>query len=152
VITGLFSRLAGTKQNVPIVRTGNLAMMPGEKVPTTFGEIDAYLIEARSIGGLSGSPVFVRETHSIAIQRENIGTVPLTGIGAHFLLGVIHGHWDLPPGAAIDATADQGSINMGIAIVTPATMLLEVLAQPALEAMRQEAAERFKREKAPTAD
>jgi hypothetical protein len=59
-ITGLFTGHHGTERNIPIVRMGNIAMMLEEKVQTDhFGEIDAYLVEARSIGGLSGSPVFV---------------------------------------------------------------------------------------------
>jgi hypothetical protein len=31
---------------------GNIAMMPDEVIPTEFGDIEAYLVEARSIGGL----------------------------------------------------------------------------------------------------
>jgi hypothetical protein len=33
-------------------------MLPGDPVATPMGPMQAYLIEARSIGGLSGSPVF----------------------------------------------------------------------------------------------
>src|SRR5208282_2688073 len=61
-IAGLFTKVIQTSRNIPIVRTGNVAMIPGEKIPFGDGYIDAYLIEARSIGGLSGSPVFVRPT------------------------------------------------------------------------------------------
>ena len=58
-ITGLFSYYTGKPRNVPIVRRGNLAAYPEEKIQVEeFREMDAYLIEARSIGGLSGSPVF----------------------------------------------------------------------------------------------
>jgi hypothetical protein len=49
----------GRHQNVPIVRVGNFASYPAEQIQTGFGRMDAFLIEARSIGGLSGSPVFV---------------------------------------------------------------------------------------------
>lgn len=64
-ITGMFAHVAGAARNIPIVRMGNIAMMPQERVPTRMGEIEAYLIEARSIAGLSGSPAFVRETKAI---------------------------------------------------------------------------------------
>jgi len=37
-------------------------MIPGEKIPFGKNLIEAYLVEMRSIGRLSGSPVFVRET------------------------------------------------------------------------------------------
>ena len=43
---------------MPILRMGNLAAYPQERVQVEGVEMDAYLIEARSIGGLSGSPVF----------------------------------------------------------------------------------------------
>jgi hypothetical protein len=56
-ITGLFTRHFGEERNIPIVRTGNIATMPGEKVQTRYGKAVVYLIECRSIGGLSGSPV-----------------------------------------------------------------------------------------------
>src|SRR5438477_4638474 len=57
-LAGLFTEVTETTRNIPIVRLGNLAMMPGEKIPFKDGKlIDAYLVETRSIGGLSGSPV-----------------------------------------------------------------------------------------------
>jgi hypothetical protein len=62
-IAGLFTEITKTTKNIPIVRIGNLASIPGEKIPFKDGRlIDAYLVETRSIGGLSGSPVFVRQT------------------------------------------------------------------------------------------
>ena len=69
VYTGLFSKLTGKDRNFPIARMGNVAMMPSEQLPYSKiidyrGPMDAYLIEARSLGGHSGSPVFVRESVS----------------------------------------------------------------------------------------
>ena len=58
-VTGLFSHHHGQSKNIPIVRVGNISAMPEEKIQTKEHLMDAYLIEARSIGGLSGSPVFV---------------------------------------------------------------------------------------------
>lgn len=58
-ITGLFCHHYGSSRNIPIVRVGNIACLTEEKIYTkAYGEMDAYLIESRSIGGLSGSPVF----------------------------------------------------------------------------------------------
>jgi hypothetical protein len=58
---GLFTYRHGAKQNYPIVRSGIIASMPNEpfKDHKTGFSYDAYLAEVRSIGGLSGSPVFV---------------------------------------------------------------------------------------------
>jgi hypothetical protein len=61
----------GDLKNVPIVRVGNLASYPSEQIQTrAFGRMEAYLIEARSIGGLSGSPVsFILE--QCALSADN---------------------------------------------------------------------------------
>jgi hypothetical protein len=144
-ITGLFVHLAGSQRNLPIVRMGNIAMMPDELVPTKMmGLIEAYLIEARSIGGLSGSPAFVRET------------VPM-GMGGFYLLGLMHGHWDIPPQARDDRmTADDeeafGKVNMGIAVVVPAKKISEVLNQATLVEARKRKDEEFRKERMPTLD
>ncbi len=140
-ITGLFAQLFGLQRNLPIVRMGNIAMMPNELVPTSIGNIVAYLIEARSIGGISGSPAFVRETVTM-------------GIGAFHLLGLMHGHWDIPPEQRSDIadTDSLGAVNMGIAIVVPATKILEVLNQQPLVDMRRAGDEAKRKETMPTLD
>ena len=133
-MTGLFTKLAGLSKNLPIVRMGNIAMMPDEKVPTrAFGDIEAYLIEARSIGGLSGSPAFVQETI-------------LGGGGKIYLLGLVHGHWDIPLESENEMEDIEGgsAINMGIAIVIPAKIILAVINQPELIEKKREAEEAAK--------
>ena len=56
-VVGLFTKFWGQKRLFPIVRTGNLAMLPSERVPVKqFDPMEVYLAEGRSIGGLSGSP------------------------------------------------------------------------------------------------
>ena len=56
---GLFSRHAGEKANIPIVRVGNIAAVPNEDICTEWGYLKApCLVKRASIGGLSGSPVF----------------------------------------------------------------------------------------------
>ena len=125
LISGLFAHHSGNQRNFPIVRTGNVAMLPDEPVPTSVGPMEAYLIEARSIGGLSGSPVFVRQPAQV-------------GLGKTFFLGLIHGHWDIPPVNRNDLTTidttGTGAVNMGIAIVVPAKKISEILSQPDLVA------------------
>lgn len=142
LMPGLFVHLAGFKRNIPIVRIGNVAMIPDEPVPTKLGPMEGYLIEARSIGGLSGSPVFVR---------------PDTG-GPIYFLGLMHGHWDVPIEERDDMvevnhdTDAFGKVNMGIAIVVSATKILEVLNQPELQEMRRKGIEKIKRKHPPTLD
>jgi hypothetical protein len=131
-ITGLFAHVSGSQRNLPIVRMGNIAMMPDETIPTDLGNIEAYLVEARSIGGLSGSPAFVRET------------IPV-GFGNSYLLGLMHGHWDIRPERKNDLLMEGdflGRVNMGIAIVIPAKKILEVLNHPELVERRRKMDER----------
>lgn len=123
-ITGLFAHLTGSTRNLPIVRMGNVAMIPDEPVPTPSGTMEGHLIEARSIGGLSGSPAFVRQS------------VPM-GLGRFYLLGLMHGHWDIPPAARNDMIANgAGAVNLGIAIVVPASKIADALNQTELAERR----------------
>lgn len=142
-ITGLFVQHTGSRRNVPIVRMGNIAMMPSEPLATALGDMEGYLIEARSIGGLSGSPAFVRET------------IPL-GLGSFYLLGLMHGHWDIAPQKKNNAVLMDkdtfGSVNMGIAIVIPAKKILEVLNQPELVEMRRRGEEEIRSQTMPKLD
>lgn len=152
-LTGLFGRVMGDTKNVPIVRTGNLAMLPDdEKIPTKMGEMKAYLIEARSIGGLSGSPAFVMET--LRLQINDQPPEYISGNGSIYFLGLMHGHWDIPPEAKNDALDDDnGQVNLGIAIVVPAMKILEVIKQEELMQDRQQKAERRRSERdRPTMD
>ena len=141
-MTGLFAHMTGSRRNLPILRMGNIAMMPPEPVPTREGLMDAYLIEARSLGGVSGSPAFVRQTAPV-------------GIGSFHLLGLMHGHWDIPVEAKNDHLSGGsdllGSVNMGIAIVVPAAKILQVLNHTGLVAMRtaSDAEEAARRAQAP---
>lgn len=50
----------GKQRNLPSVRFGNISMMPLEPIRNSRGLLqESFLVEARSIGGYSGSPVFV---------------------------------------------------------------------------------------------
>ena len=70
-VSGLFTRVTRTARIQPVVRTGTIAMMPDEKIEfSTIGLIEAYLIETKSFGGLSGCPVFARHTVSLPTRRR----------------------------------------------------------------------------------
>lgn len=129
---GLFSVHAGDVRNVPIVRSGNIAAMAEEPVKITWFDnskvlIDAYLIEARSIGGLSGSPVFVHHPWRKRVREED-GKIVIKLVAKpteHCLLGLVHGHYDESLYRAKED--DSQYINLGIAIVVPFEKVLEVL-------------------------
>lgn len=166
-ITGLFAPNIGDKKNLPIVRMGNVALMAGEPIPAHDYSMDAHLIEARSIGGLSGSPAFVRQTISVGFgdpkhfeehelyKKVEPSELPpesvkmfLTGVGPFFLLGLMHGHWDIAAKQKNEILFSQdreGAVNLGIALVVPATRILETINHPELLAMRKEAHDRFQK-------
>lgn len=56
---GRFTSLDGKQQNRPSIRFGNIAQMPDEPVLQSDGtQQESIIVEARSIPGFSGSPVF----------------------------------------------------------------------------------------------
>ncbi|MDH6198517.1 hypothetical protein M2272_005176 [Mycobacterium frederiksbergense] len=117
-LSGLFVNHAGTRRNEPIIRSGSFAAIPEEEVLTNHGRMRAYLIESRSIGGLSGSPVFVEPGITYYTDDGQIHMRPPLTRAWH-LLGVIQGHWDAPETIGPDALLSAELVNKGIAIVTP---------------------------------
>ncbi|WP_192177570.1 hypothetical protein [Mesorhizobium amorphae] len=54
-IAGLYTSHHGAVKNIPILRNGHIAAMPEEPVRTSVGYTDGYLVEMRSIAGLSAA-------------------------------------------------------------------------------------------------
>jgi hypothetical protein len=171
-IPGLFAHAKGREANSPILRVGTLAMLPTEAVNigTPYGFVDVYLIEAKSTSGISGAPVFVRPSYTVpgklprfndyitseSLTREGLSGRPKTIVyrDEYLLLGVAHGHWDIPdedtnsPKPALGT----GDSHVGIAVVTPMYKILETLNQPALIAQRKDAAKNHTKEGVTTRD
>jgi hypothetical protein len=142
-MTGVFASASGKRRNTPIVRKGNIAMLPDDNIPTRdLGDIDAFLIEAHSFGGISGAPVFVRETTFTKYNLSPLkpGDAPETIVslsaGRHSLLGLVHGHWDIDDqdlnAVYAKPPKDEGHVNLGISIIVPAAKILETLQHPQL--------------------
>jgi hypothetical protein len=138
-IVGLFRSHYGNERNRPIVRIGSIAAMADEPVKTGYvGYTDAYLIEAMSIGGLSGSPVFVHIPPIRALQSGEIQAQ----IGIQFyLLGLMHGHFDIQnlneDSVVEDAPGAMGSINTGIGVVIPVEKIIATVAHPDFQEERR---------------
>jgi hypothetical protein len=125
--TGLFAARRGEGQNLPVGRTGTIAAMPIEldKDEWSGEPYLAYLVEMRSLGGLSGSPVYVMTPPKFA--KSN-------GEDWHLdqqlrLLGLIRGHWNYDPETtAVDFEKSEAEmLHSGIAIVTPVDDVLKLL-------------------------
>ena len=156
--TGLFSFAPGVGKNMPVVRTGNIAMLPEEQLQTENGFADVYFVESRSIGGLSGSPVFARRTVRTGSVKRDDGTLsPVFGNGpGDTLLGMMQGHWDIREsdmnkGGWVDHDPKKG-VNMGFGIVVPAIKIKEVLYREELVQQRKELEKAKLRSIMPTMD
>lgn len=158
---GLFSESAGRKRNLPIARFGNISRMPGDELitiesPVSTAEIQAYLAECRSWGGHSGSPVF---WHSVLLPSETIradvgdGKKLLQVItGRSFivaLLGLVSAHFDIK--RQIGTESLTAKMNAGIAVITPAENIRELLMSDEMIDDRKKRASQEK-ESAATAD
>lgn len=154
-LTGLFANHYGRERNIPIVRTGNIAAMPDEKVEIPeLGLIDAYLVEARSIGGISGSPVYVYLGLSRVTRHQR--QLSSTGAPIYYLLGLMHGHYHKRLSSRADASVEDlpqdEMVNMGIAIVVPATKILEVINQPMIKDADDKDEREWRKNRLPVAD
>ncbi len=140
--TGLFATYVGDRRNNPIVRFGRVAMVPED--PLLWQEngkephhVELYLLETQSYGGNSGSPVFFylgadRNAGMIAIGQPEIK-----------LAGIMRGSFNenraisfVQPSAA--APIPISSQNIGIAAVTPAYLLHDILFSDELNKFRSE--------------
>lgn len=124
---GFFSKHDDEERNWPIVRMGTVAAMDVERIRTRYGPRIGHLIETRSIGGLSGSPVFAK-MQEMFLRDGQITTLTGTSFA---LLGLVHGHFDerdLERQVNEPTGVPQVlSINLGIAVVVPVADVTRVV-------------------------
>jgi hypothetical protein len=113
-------------------------------------------MEARSVGGLSGSPVYVHidGIRSKGVQ-EHIHYTPRNRT-YFYLWGLVSGHWDvsMTPRATAKhrAKAKEKSIATGVSIVIPADRIVEVVNQDYFVDIRKSRKKQVLEETAPTPD
>jgi len=146
---GLFSKLGD--RNAHIIRTGNLAIMPsGHVIPFKLNErlvrMEGYVIEGKSFGGMSGSPVFIRESLQFQPKTALHGATHKQhyAFGEFYLMGVGVGHWEIGTNAINDDIHDSSSTNdklhRGLSIVAPVARLVDILNGEALSKTRDRSA------------
>tara|TARA_R110001606_G_scaffold33250_4_gene99544 strand:- start:800 stop:1411 length:612 start_codon:yes stop_codon:yes gene_type:complete len=135
LIPGLFSRSIGTLRNVPILRKGTIAFLAdrAELVPTKVGPMFAHLMEARSIGGVSGSPVYIMPSLTRVLTGKFGAEAPHI-----FLMGLVSAHYPADirdiDRFAFDPRHDaMDHLNSGIAVVTPISTILKVIEKSKLK-------------------
>ena len=141
---GLFKLMSGRNRNLPIVHTGNIAMLPGdERVPIHDWEkpkgrrwVEAYLVESQSLDGLSGSPVFARPTMELHFSDAKVAIAPHQKL---LLLGIWQAAWDAKPDEVLASGVGRNvKVPVGLGVVVPAPKLLELLEDPKLKQERKD--------------
>ena len=92
-----------------------------------------FLVEMFSMGGLSGSPVFVLD---FRVWYPKDGPYGIQSGYTFRLLGLIHGHWDeesvldsIEQDKFLDNREFSKKMNVGMAVVVPAAKIKEMLNQ-----------------------
>lgn len=144
-ITSLFIQHAGKERNLPIARFGHVARMPSRvKIKrwkdSTDVEVVAYLAECHSWGGHSGAPVIW--LHPVSWRAGN--GVVLGHVRA--VLGMVSAHWDIAVKGK--TTGDilgkiETDVNAGIAIVTPAEAIRQLLMSEGVMEQRKKKKEKL---------
>jgi hypothetical protein len=138
VFPGLFTYAPGVRRNMPLTRRGSIAMIPDEPIQVDEGFAEVYLAEARSISGMSGSPVFVLA--SVGVPGKFFGEVTEEMLVAHksklHFLGLMHGHWDVKESELnrpnFRPVPKGTGVNSGISVIVPAHKIIETIIQPGI--------------------
>jgi hypothetical protein len=130
---GLFLQHYGKERNLPIARAGNVARMPDfvDIKKDNYGnyqEVVAYLVEFVSWGGMSGSPVMwpIPEVGNMFFGPA----AAQIRMHATALLGLVSAHFSIYEKAETQGDVYgeiKTKLNSGIAIVTPAEAIRQLL-------------------------
>jgi hypothetical protein len=134
---GLYGSHFGETRNIPVVRVGNIAMMPDPKEPvlTQRGYVEAYLIETRSLVGLSGSPVFLnvpqlKLTNGNPQYLTSPTYIPLGMMLGYHLVSTAEDQIHVPRIAGEDQPVPEYSMderNTGFGVVIPLDRIFDVM-------------------------
>jgi hypothetical protein len=139
---GLFLPYYGEQRNIPIVRFGRVAMLPDDRIPWKTDPakppqlVQTYLIDTRTYGGNSGSPVF------FYLGSDRVPGSLILGAPLLKLAGIMEGHFNEPTPLNAVQTPDSAAYfslyNNGIAAVTPSFLLHDILFSDELKKFRME--------------
>jgi hypothetical protein len=121
----------GKQRNEPVLRFGNIAMMPYDVLQSSRQRRqESFLVEMRTLSGFSGSPVIV---HWVMVgprpePKQPKGGVPYISLVTHkaWLLGVDWGFVRAAPDVHGNQD-DRRLVNSGMSAVVPAWKLAELL-------------------------
>lgn len=139
ILIGRFVNVEGKQRNIPSVRFGHIAQMPIEPLEYEGQFQESFLCEIKSIGGFSGSPVFVAP---MILPRDTDGKEPEE---TSYLLGIDWCHIQNFENA-VDADGYEIKnirvpINTGMMGVVPAWNLQKLLDVDEVANMRKKTIE-----------
>jgi len=162
-IVGLFRLHVGAKRNIPIVHTGNISALADhtERIPLKdrstgkLTQVEGHLVEAQTLEGLSGSPVFIRRFIGMPFIKGARDESAIA-YGEVDLLGMYQGAWDAEPGIILEADRNLQGKNMriplGMGIVVPGDKIMDVIEGKKFSDQRVKEAEEERLKKAATTD
>lgn len=135
---GLYTSHHGMKKNIPIVRMGHISAIPEERIMSASGYVAGYLVEMISIGGLSGSPVFlnvppVRVKDGALAHGRNF--VPIGILLGHHVIETTEDQIVVPRFQEPQGEADRSSsgkpfeTSTGLCVVVPFDRVFDILEQ-----------------------
>lgn len=151
-MVGRFLGHDGRQQNLPTVRFGNISRMHGEKIrhPRRGIQQESFLVEARSLSGYSGSPVFVYVPPFS--QRPGKDAIGAFSVGPA-LLGIdwchLHSKEPVREKGEDGPPVEEGwwvKTNSGMMGVIPVWKLVELLDTPEVKTMVEEEEKRIREE------
>jgi hypothetical protein len=153
---GLFLQHSGKERNLPVARFGHVSRMPDKlDLNYTIGQYDtgreivAYLAEFLSWGGFSGSPVFWL---SPTLERLRVMQSGHTEGVFGCLLGLASAHFVIPEKAKVSGDVlgqISTRLNSGLAIITPAEAIRQILLR---DDLAQDREQRYQKHKEQAAD
>jgi hypothetical protein len=144
-IVGAFVGKIGEQKNIPIIRIANVAAMPDEPLWGGSHRRPVFLIETRSLGGISGSPVFLHTEPSRRPQKPSLGysSEQDATIAPYYFIGIMQGMHSgryqgdfIADGDVEKIVPKDADFNAGIGVVIPTSQILEVINRNDLKTVR----------------
>ncbi len=145
VYIGRFKQHAGRIMNMPSVRFGHISMNPSEEEPIIYElggkekRQPAFLVEARSRSGYSGSPVFTLNQHAVNNRRAVFPMFDMRLLGIDFY----HLTEEIKVSNFGHSVEYKGEVHAGMMGVVPAWHLLDLLANSPRIAEQQKRDEEY---------
>jgi hypothetical protein len=145
---GLYTSHHGLAKNIPVARMGHISSIPDEPIMASSGYVSGYIVEMVSIGGLSGSPVFlnvppVRIKDGAIAHGRNI--IPIGILLGHHVIETREDQIAVPRFQEPQADELRPQRNppfessTGLCVVVPFEKVFDILEQKELQSAMDEA-------------